>query len=52
MVNPPSHPNAAALGHLQGAVERFGFFMRPNRIHGGACPDGGTAIDGINMRGS
>jgi pyruvate formate lyase activating enzyme len=30
-------------------IERFGFFVRQNRIRGGACPDCGTAIDGVGM---
>jgi pyruvate formate lyase activating enzyme len=33
-------------------IERFGFFVRQNRVRSGACPDCGTAIDGIRMSGS
>jgi pyruvate formate lyase activating enzyme len=28
-------------------INRFGFFVRQNRIRGGACPDCGTSIDGL-----
>jgi len=30
-------------------IERFGFFVRQNRIRGAACTDCGTAIDGVGM---
>jgi pyruvate formate lyase activating enzyme len=30
-------------------IERHGFFVRRNRIRDGACPECGTAIDGIGM---
>lgn len=33
-------------------IERFGFFVRLNRIRQGACPDCGTAVDGIGMSGA
>ncbi len=33
-------------------IERHGFFVRQNRIRDGACPECGTAIDGIGMSGS
>jgi len=33
-------------------IERFGFFVRQNRIRNGACPECGTAVDGIGMSGS
>ena len=33
-------------------IERHGFFVRKNRIPDGACPECGTAIDGIGMSGS
>jgi len=49
MVDPPSHPKATAPENLQGSVERFGFFVRQNRVSGGACPDCCTAVDGIGM---
>ena len=32
-------------------VERFGFFVRQNRIRDGACPDCGTAVAGVGMSG-
>ena len=33
-------------------IERFGFFVRQNRIRNGACPECGTAIEGIGISGS
>ncbi len=30
-------------------IERFGFFVRQNRIHDAACPDCGTTTDGTGM---
>jgi hypothetical protein len=33
-------------------VERFGFFLRRNRIRGGRCPDCGSAVDGLGMSGA
>jgi pyruvate formate lyase activating enzyme len=30
-------------------VERYGFFVRSNRIHEGRCPECGTQVDGIAM---
>ena len=32
-------------------IERFGFFVRQNRIHDAACPDCGTTTDGFGMSG-
>lgn len=32
-------------------IERFGFFVRSNRIKDGCCPNCGAAIDGIGMNG-
>jgi hypothetical protein len=46
------HPNATVPEQLQGSVERFGFFDRQKRIRGDACPECGTAIDGIGMSGA
>ncbi len=30
-------------------IERYGFFVRSNRIREGRCPDCGTGIDGVGM---
>lgn len=32
-------------------IERYGFYMRSNRIREGCCPDCGAPIDGIEMSG-
>ena len=32
-------------------IERYGFFVRQNRIRAGACPDCGTGIDGVGLSG-
>ena len=33
-------------------IDRYGFYVRTNRIRDGACPDCGTSIDGIGMSGT
>ena len=32
-------------------IECYGFFVRPNRIRAGACPDCETVIDGVGLSG-
>lgn len=32
-------------------IERYGFYLRSNRIREGRCPDCGAAIDGVDMSG-
>lgn len=49
--NVPGEGGEHTLCYACGAllIERFGFFVRRNRIRDGVCPDCGTTVDGVGM---
>ena len=51
--NVPGENGENTYCHHCGAllVERIGFFVRQNRVRGDACPECGTAVDGVGMSG-
>jgi len=49
--NVPAEQGENTNCHHCGAlrIERYGFHLRRNRVHRGACPDCGTAVAGVGL---